>query len=149
LLKWWCMTSFYGWKMQSQTLVRIQVQVSLNLSKLTKVIKSVAREFFFSLFLFFLSPCRDLLSCMQSFWFKNGWKTSKWSPLVLFFIYGLFMEGLKNVRVLRFWKEEGQWHIGLLSCCLIYPSYIRSFIFRCWGSIFLIHLICWRFNWSS
>jgi hypothetical protein len=41
--------------MQSQTLVRIQVQVSLNLPKLTKVIKSVAREFIF-LFSFFFFP---------------------------------------------------------------------------------------------
>ena len=47
--------------MQSQTLVRIQVQVSLNLSKLTKVIKSVAREFIF-LFSFFFFPLAETSS---------------------------------------------------------------------------------------
>jgi len=47
--------------MQSQTLVRIQVQVSLNLPKLTKVIKSVAREFIF-LFSFFFFPLAETSS---------------------------------------------------------------------------------------
>ena len=89
--------------MQSQTLVRIQVQVSLNLPKLTKVIKSVAREFIF-LFSFFFFPLAETssLACKV---FGSRMVEKQVSDLLLY--YFSFMVCLwKDWRMLGFWDFE-------------------------------------------
>ena len=76
--------------MQSQTLVRIQVQVSLNLPKLTKVIKSVAREFIF-LFSFFFFPLAETSSLACKVFSSRMVEKQVISSCIIFhlwFVYG-------------------------------------------------------------